>query len=84
MLKLSSLKKLKEELDLTQKEEEVLLTAIHNGYYEYPRKINATELAKIIKTSKSTVIEHLEKLKIRLCCLRLIINYNSMISDNNL
>lgn len=47
--------------DLTQKEEEVLLTAIHNGYYEYPRKINATELANIIKTSKSTVIEHLRK-----------------------
>jgi len=47
--------------DLTLKEEEVLMLAIENGYYEYPRRINGTELARKIKVSKSTVIEQLRK-----------------------
>jgi len=46
---------------LTQKELVVLQIAMESGYYEYPRKINGTELARKIKSSKSTVIEHLRK-----------------------
>jgi len=46
---------------LTQKELAVLQIAMESGYYEYPRKINGTELARKIKSSKSTVIEHLRK-----------------------
>lgn len=47
--------------DLTPKEKYVLFKAIKCGYYEYPRKINATALADDIKVSKSTVVEHLRK-----------------------
>ncbi len=47
--------------DLTLKEHEVLMMAIESGYYEYPRRINGTELARKFKVSKSTVIEQLRR-----------------------
>ncbi|MCK9590402.1 MAG: helix-turn-helix domain-containing protein [Methanoregula sp.] len=46
---------------LSEKERLVLTTAISSGYYEYPRKISATELAEKLGYSKSTVIEYLRK-----------------------
>lgn len=46
---------------LTEKERLVLTTALGSGYYEYPRKISATELAEQLGYSKSTAIEYLRK-----------------------
>jgi len=46
---------------LTEKERLVLTTALGAGYYEYPRKISATELAEQLGYSKSTAIEYLRK-----------------------
>lgn len=46
---------------LTEKEQFVLTNALASGYYEYPRKISATELAEKLGYSKSTLIEYLRK-----------------------
>jgi len=46
---------------LTEKERLVLTHALVSGYYEYPRKISATELAEKLGYSKSTAIEYLRK-----------------------
>ncbi len=46
---------------LTEKERLVLTTALGAGYYEYPRRISATELAEQLGYSKSTAIEYLRK-----------------------
>lgn len=46
---------------LTEKERLVLSAAIGDGYYEYPRRISATELAEKLGYSKSTLIEYLRK-----------------------
>jgi len=46
---------------LTEKERFVLTAAIGAGYYEYPRKTSATELAEKLNYSKSTLIEYLRK-----------------------
>jgi hypothetical protein len=46
---------------LTEKERLVLTTALASGYYEYPRRISATELAKSLGYSKSTAIEYLRR-----------------------
>jgi len=46
---------------LSEKERLVLTAAIGSGYYEYPRKMSATELAEKLGYSKSTLIEYLRK-----------------------
>lgn len=46
---------------LTERERFVLMAAIGDGYYEYPRRISATELAEKLGYSKSTLIEYLRK-----------------------
>ncbi|OPX64877.1 MULTISPECIES: helix-turn-helix domain-containing protein [unclassified Methanoregula] len=46
---------------LTEKERLVLMAAIGDGYYEYPRRISATELAEKLGYSKSTLIEYLRR-----------------------
>jgi HTH DNA binding domain len=46
---------------LSEKERLVLIAAIGSGYYEYPRRISATELADTLGYSKSTLIEYLRK-----------------------
>jgi predicted DNA binding protein len=55
---------LKEEIigeDLTVKQREVLTLAKHFGYYEWPRKKGATEIAKLSKISKTVFLSHLRK-----------------------
>jgi predicted DNA binding protein len=39
----------------------VLTAAISSGYYEYPRRISATELADKLGYKRSTLIEYLRK-----------------------
>jgi predicted DNA binding protein len=46
---------------LTEKERLILATALASGYYEYPRKVSATDLAENLGYSKSTAIEYLRK-----------------------
>lgn len=46
---------------LLEKERLVLTAAIGSRYYEYPRRISATELADTLRYSKSTLIEYLKK-----------------------
>ena len=46
---------------LSDKERLVLTAAIGSRYYEYPRRISATELADTLGYSKSTLIEYLRK-----------------------
>ncbi len=51
---------------LTKRQREVVVAAKRYGYYEYPRRMNAEELAKRIGVSKATVVEHLRKAEGRL------------------
>jgi len=47
--------------ELTKQQKNVLENAISKGYYEWPRKITATKLAKKLNLSKTTFLEHLRK-----------------------
>ena len=51
---------------LTDKQREALKAAMRNGYYDYPRRISATELAERLGLSKTTLVEHLRKAEGRL------------------
>jgi predicted DNA binding protein len=46
---------------LTEKQREVITAARKYGYFEYPRKISASQLAERLGLSKTTTIEHLRK-----------------------
>ncbi len=46
---------------LTDKQRDALVTAHRYGYYEYPRRINSTRLAKKVDISKPTLVQHLRK-----------------------
>lgn len=46
---------------LTEKQNNILNNAVDWGYYEYPRKISTDELAKRLKISRTTLVEHLRK-----------------------
>ncbi len=52
--------------NLTTKQKEILLHAYNNGYFDHPRKINASQLAKKIGIHKTTFLEHLHKAEKRL------------------
>ena len=45
--------------ELTQKQFDALRTAYRNGYFERPRKTNATETAEIMDLSRPTFVQHL-------------------------
>ena len=45
--------------ELTEKQKRALELAIENGYYNYPRKIESQQLAKLMKISPSTYQFHL-------------------------
>ncbi|MDG6224146.1 MAG: helix-turn-helix domain-containing protein [Candidatus Thermoplasmatota archaeon] len=51
---------------LTQKQREILFEAKKSGYYNYPRKVKAEDLASRLGVSKATAIEHLRKAECRL------------------
>ena len=52
--------------NLTERQRDVLIAAKRYGYYDYPRRMNAGELAKRVGVSKATVVEHLRKAEGRL------------------
>ena len=65
-LKLVSVQKLnqtsEELLDvLTPRQRDAILLAKELGYYEWPRKMNATQIAERLNITKSTLVEHLRK-----------------------
>lgn len=46
---------------LTPRQRDAILLANNLGYYEWPRKMNASQLAEHMNITKSTLIEHLRK-----------------------
>jgi len=52
--------------NLTEQQKKCFQTALNNGYYEIPRKITLTELAKINKISYSTYQTHLRTVEKKL------------------
>ena len=44
---------------LTDRQREVLATAYEMGYYEYPKRANASDVAEALEISRSTFTEHL-------------------------
>jgi len=53
---------------LTKKQRQILEIAKSEGYYKIPRRINGDGLAKILKCSKATVLEHLRRIENKVMC----------------
>jgi hypothetical protein len=51
---------------LTPRQREVVVAAVREGYYDYPRRLNSGRLAARLGLSKATVVEHLRKAEGRL------------------
>jgi hypothetical protein len=51
---------------LTKKQKEILIKSYQLGYFDYPRRINAEELAEKMGMHKTTLIEHIHKAEKRL------------------
>lgn len=51
---------------LTPRQREVVVAAVREGYYDYPRRLNSEQLAVRLGLSKATVVEHLRKAEGRL------------------
>lgn len=52
--------------EIPERQKQAFILALENGYYDYPRKITLTKLAKIMNVSISTFQEHLRKAEARL------------------
>jgi len=59
--KIKNISVLQENPELTDKQKQAMNLAIKNSYYDYPRKINIKQLAKLSKLSFSTFHAHLRK-----------------------
>ncbi len=46
---------------LTIKQQEILLTAKHFGYFEWPRKKSITDICRLVKIPKTVFLSHLRK-----------------------
>ena len=46
---------------LTKRQRDILIKAKKGGYYDYPRRINADQLAERLGIGKSATVEHLRK-----------------------
>ncbi len=51
---------------LTPKQKQILLDSYREGYFDHPRRINATELAVKMGMHKTTLLEHIHKAEKRL------------------
>ncbi|MDD5191596.1 MAG: helix-turn-helix domain-containing protein [Candidatus Nanoarchaeia archaeon] len=59
--KIKNISIIKQNPELTNKQKQAMSLAIKNGYYNYPRKIDIQQLAKLSKLSFSTFHAHLRK-----------------------
>ncbi len=50
-------------LKLTDRQKEIVYYAVHNGYFEIPRRINSKKIAKHFKISRSAFYDHLRKIE---------------------
>lgn len=48
---------------LTDRQKEILSTAIRNGYYEYPRRSSLQEIAEYLDIAAGTVGQHLQRIE---------------------
>ncbi|MHA1145759.1 MAG: helix-turn-helix domain-containing protein [Candidatus Helarchaeota archaeon] len=62
IFKLKQISPYKDKVSLTKRQMEILDLALKYGYYEIPRKITLTELAKKINMSKSSLSEILRRI----------------------
>jgi hypothetical protein len=51
---------------LTPRQKEILLESYRRGFFDHPRRINATELAERMGMHKTTLLEHIHKAESRL------------------
>jgi predicted DNA binding protein len=51
---------------LTPKQREILMESYRQGYFDHPRRINASELAEKMGMHKTTLLEHIHKAEKRL------------------
>jgi predicted DNA binding protein len=51
------------EMELTEKEKEILETAVKLGYFEFPRKVNLEDLSKTLNISPSTLLYHIRNIE---------------------
>jgi predicted DNA binding protein len=51
---------------LTPKQKEILLESYRRGFFDHPRRINASQLAERMGMHKTTLLEHIHKAEGRL------------------
>ncbi len=60
-VKIHSVVDLKDESALTERQEEILQIALEKGYFDYPKKIDISDLANLLGISKPTLSEILRR-----------------------